>query len=617
MKRKSTWRLFFAFLMLSILTACNQTNASSSSLSQISNSNGSSSTPVIEQPDIIQDWKETDKQLMLEILNEVIPVAPLTSNYVCLEDEDEYGPYLYIYDEASADISEDYIDILTNEGYLYDSYSDGYYFYYKEVSDSSLLILQFGFYLGDSEYPQSMDLFAWLEVNPSSLETISDWEQELKDMMQEVLSIQLPVAPITNQYDYMNYEDEVGDDIVYIYDLYVDDICEAYGTILQQNGYILEEGTTEDGYFIYSFTNQDTQIYVQIDYLYGFEIFAWKNQSFVGTLTSWPTQEIQEALKGLNLTIPAYTDAELYQFELYDASSYSLMISVCQVNQEAVSTYKQILQDAQWTIIQESEEGNEALDPSLQYVLEYWYDETSQTLYIYFDTYGSVPVLAWPEQQLNQFLQLDNVVIPIYESSSYLIENQVQSFIIYAAASTIESENAYLQTLTQNQWTIDSSQYDTIGHIAIDATNQVQITFYFSNEYLIITVEKIVEVQETLTILPTDFSSQSYAANEGEKTIQNLSFSCHNIMDQQNKIQIRRDDSCFYNNDALNLVTLQLENLSGSPTVYGCLEAGDYANGTIISPDENGIYHLNNYKYFCIIGGTSVTTVSAIIIELA
>ena len=274
MKKKSTCRLFFVVLTFLILTACNQTNASSASLSQISNSNGSSSTPVIEQPDIIQDWKETDKQLMLEILNEVIPVAPLTSNYVCLEDEDEYGPYLYIYDEASADISEDYIDILTNEGYLYDSYSDGYYFYYKEVSETSLLILQFGFYLGDSEYPQSMDLFAWLEVNPSSLETISDWEQELKDMMQEVLSIQLPVAPITNQYDYMNYEDEVGDDIVYIYDLYVDDICEAYGTILQQNGYILEEGTTEDGYFIYSFTNQDTQIYVQIDYLYGFEIFA-------------------------------------------------------------------------------------------------------------------------------------------------------------------------------------------------------------------------------------------------------------------------------------------------------------------------------------------------------
>ena len=161
MKKKSTWRLFFAFLMLSILTACNQTNASSASLSQISNSNRSSSTPVIEQPDIIQDWKETDKQLMLEILNEVIPVAPLTSNYVCLEDEDEYGPYLYIYDETSADISEDYIDILTNEGYLYDSYSDGYYFYYKEISETSLLILQFGFYLGDSEYPQSMDLFTW------------------------------------------------------------------------------------------------------------------------------------------------------------------------------------------------------------------------------------------------------------------------------------------------------------------------------------------------------------------------------------------------------------------------------------------------------------------------
>ena len=215
---KSKWRLVLVFFLMLVVTACNQTNTSSSNSVSYPSMSGSS-TSSTQGGQTIQDWEQDDKDLMIEIVSEVIPVAPLTSNYLCISDEDEYGPYLYIYDEQSPDISEEYSDILIANGYLYDSFSEGYYFYYKEVSEESLLILQFGYYPGDSDYPASMDLFAWLEGNTSSLETITSWDQELLDMMQEVLSTPLPVASLTKQYDYMNYVDDVGDNIVYIYDL--------------------------------------------------------------------------------------------------------------------------------------------------------------------------------------------------------------------------------------------------------------------------------------------------------------------------------------------------------------------------------------------------------------
>ena len=208
-----------------------------------------------------------------------------------------------------------------------------------------------------------------------------------------------------------------------------------------------------------------------------------------------------------------------------------------------------------------------------------------------------------------------------------------KEFVAFAVNQTVSTDinsvnsNQYpqikemLQTLKDQLWVVDSSQYETLGHIAIDSTNQVQLTFYYSNSYLIITVERIIEVKETLRLLPTDFSSQSYAANEGEVTIQEIRFTCHNVMNQQGKIQIKKsnndEDSYFYNNDALNLVSLQLENLFGSPTIYGCYSAGDYTNGVAIEADENGVYSLYSFNYFCIVSGTGVTTMSELIIELA
>ena len=599
------------------LTSCNESNSSSTSNNNQPPINSSSSNQDIPST-TIKDWKSEDKQLMNDLLNETIPVAPLTDNYVCLQDSDENGDYIYIYDESSMDVSAEYGTILLSQQYISEGSEYGYDYYSKMINDTDYIVLQVGYFQGDSEYSASMDIFAWLEsssVNPDDI--ITSWDEELLSLMQNILKMTLPVAPISTNYTFTSYIDIEDDEIVYINDAVIGNIVDEYGAILENNDFAYIEGDEQYSTYLYSLsTTQAVYIQINFDQTFGFEIYAWADIDDTTYFDTWPAEEITNGLNGIELTIPAYELTDQYGFALYDLENSSFMISIYSVTITAVAEYTNILKAANWTMITETTNDCVALDPSNQYTLEYWFEESETTFYIYFDNYGTAPILSWPTEQINDFVTSD-VIIPTFDASSYMVYLESSYLMISATTDSIDSEQVYINILVENNWTIDSSAYETDGHLAKDPTNQVLLTFYFSDGQLVIFIENIIEIKNSISIDPSHFTTTGYADNNGTKVINDINFSCYNVMNQAQKVQIKKETGKLYNLDALDLVSIQLVENNGNILVYGCTSAGDIENGKLIAADENGNYNLIGYQYFSLCGGTGVGIASSIIISLA
>lgn len=135
------------------------TELSNSSISNPSSSNGVS-IPV--GPEIINDWKAETKTVMMSWLGEVLPVAPLTTDYELEEDLEQDCIYIDDYIDAV----DAYANILEDNGYEYDG--DNYdetedyesSFFVKSKSDSGLIVIQLGYY---STYGVTQ-IIAWVET---------------------------------------------------------------------------------------------------------------------------------------------------------------------------------------------------------------------------------------------------------------------------------------------------------------------------------------------------------------------------------------------------------------------------------------------------------------------
>ena len=116
------------------------------------------------------------------------------------------------------------------------------------------------------------------------------------------------------------------------------------------------------------------------------------------------------------------------------------------------------------------------------------------------------------------------------------------------------------------------------------------------------------------TIVPSDLdgsyptSVKTYTSSDG------LSFSAKQVMNQQSKVQFKKNEGTLYNNNELNLLSINFSNLAnGTPIVYG----GNSKNPTsnTITP-TNGVYNLSGYKYFTIKASSPYFTCSSITVAL-
>lgn len=581
-----------------------------------------SSNPIVQEI-WIQDWREKDKEKMQQYLTEVLPLAPLTNEYVLEENEDENGEYLYIYDEKTQNICSTYGDILVKNAYMFvqEDATNGVYIYMKALSVSEAIIVQIDYFVGNSEFAPCFEIVAYLLIAVND-EVITDWNEETKTLMNEKLGIVLPVAPLTSNYMYESYIDEEdGAEVVYIYDENVENVCDEYATLLLAQGYtfLLED----EGAFLYFIDNGDSTLCVQIDYFEGnelfdpcFEIYAW-NSKKDEVYPSWPTELINEELKSLNLQLPAYTQASEYGFISYsDDSDVAFLVSVYGVDETSITTYSNLLKAANWTLLGSDDSGYfSAISPSSEYVISYYYN---QELSVYFDTYTEVPSLQWPALEIKDYLNNEEIEIPSYDGIAYTTTISNNYLVILVSTNSTDCENEYKTILENHSWIVDSSNYDEYGHYALDATGTYELYFYYQNNYLVISIQKpTAEAVSSIQIVPTSFSSASYAANNGTKIFEDFLFVCNNIMNQGGKIQMKKNASYFYNEDALTLSSIEILNGSESIKVYGCSTSGDKVSGVLIVADTQGVYNLTGYSYFYIEAVDKVGTMEALTIHLA
>lgn len=208
--------------------------STSTSTSPISNSN-SENISVTPGPVTITDWTQDEKNLMLELLEVVLPVAPF------LEDEYEmfeYDDQVLAYGDG-VQVADEYCITLALEGYVFDG-DDGFggYVYYLELTETRLVVVNVYDDIDDGlEYT---GIEAWIYEDVEVL-PLTEWSEDQSAAMIEALGEELPLAPITTAAMFELDEDEDGP---YIYMHDDGDFLADYGATLVAAGFGLDgDGT--------------------------------------------------------------------------------------------------------------------------------------------------------------------------------------------------------------------------------------------------------------------------------------------------------------------------------------------------------------------------------------
>ncbi len=123
-------------------------------------------------------------------------------------------------------------------------------------------------------------------------------------------------------------------------------------------------------------------------------------------------------------------------------------------------------------------------------------------------------------------------------------------------------------------------------------------------------------VDASLEIIPSDFTTGGYAANDGDHEKSDITYNTSNVYQQSSSnIQFKSNSGYLYNKTSLNLTSIALSNISqGAFTVYAGTE--EHPTTTSIS-GQNNVYTIsdNSYKYFTIKGGSNTPRVGTITVN--
>ena len=278
-------------------------------------SGGQPSSSSSSSTDVGPTWDAATKTLMQKYCGEVLPYVALEEGYVANESEDMYGDnYLEMYDYSETFTIANYYQKLTAAGWtmqeadgsieIEDEYGDIYYSAYKKANGGEdVYTLTYYFYDG---YGNCID--AYHREMIGTLDNHTAWDTELKELMSETLTEELPFVQMGADYDYVVEE---GD--LYIYDTYKDSLVDSWIRALTSNGYAYEK-TDEYGDKVYLKTLTDgAQIRVTPYYTIGLGNVVTANYTpRIDTYTSWPTAVFADIETATGYTIPSFSASTYY-----------------------------------------------------------------------------------------------------------------------------------------------------------------------------------------------------------------------------------------------------------------------------------------------------------------
>lgn len=227
---------------------------------------------------------------------------------------------------------------------------------------------------------------------------------------------------------------------------------------------------------------------------------------------------------------------------------------------------------------------------------------------------------------LNNIHASSNVRIDNIRLADTEYERSLTSIAIAGATDTFAIGSTYefdgvvnatydsYETVAVEGYTVDSSAVNT----EVAGTYEVTVTYTEGDitktaSYNVTVKDASSVATYTLTLTKDDFSTASYAANNGEHTKDGVSYYTNQMMNQSSLIQWQKNNAYIYNTSSLGKIeSITLEGVGGGPfTVY----AGTTANptGTTITGSNNTYdFSAGEYSFFTIKCGGSTGKCSSI-----
>lgn len=160
---------------------------------------------------------------------------------------------------------------------------------------------------------------------------------------------------------------------------------------------------------------------------------------------------------------------------------------------------------------------------------------------------------------------------------------------------------------------IDGVQNDPPTYVAVDDVLEANSSFY---AVFAIETNSTGTVPASLEIVPSDFSTNGYAANDGDHEKSSITYNTSNVYQQSsNNIQFKTNSGYLFNKTELAITSVVLTNISqGSFTVYSGTSEHP-TTGAITG--QNNVYSItdNTHKYITVKAGDNTPRVGKITIN--
>ena len=478
-------------------------------------------------------WTEDEKIYMQNAIGKVLPQGPFSNErqsegYI---DEVDNAYTFYMFDQGSGDVCNEYGLILENNGYYNggsdDTYGYPFYFYYQPVSnsDSDYIYIQCSYFPGNENLVAGFELVAWIYSDVKEDEgvtgEISSWTNDEITIMMDAIGTTLPEGPFSSERQSEGYVDEYdGAYTFYMFDPSSGNVCAQYASILEDEGYTSDGTDNSYGYTLYFYylpvdgSNTDL-IYVQFgyypgddEYAPGIDLYAWiysdaeqsgGNEGTTGEISSWTSDEITIMMDAIGTTLPegpfssdreseGYVDEYdgSYTFYMFDPSSGNVCAQYASILSNAGFDDDGSDDSYGYTIYNFSKLSNNDELICVQFSYYPGDDEYEAGIdlyaWIYSEGEGEAWMYeSWPSAEIASFLN-GLTSLPEVPGTGFDLYDYDGALFLYAETES-NIESTYTNILVNAGWTVDDSEYDTYGIIAISSSNDVEICFYYDFDY--------------------------------------------------------------------------------------------------------------------------------------
>lgn len=518
---KKYLKVFALSILLVAMASCNDNPSNSSSSlgqtsnSSISNSSGNPSLPPIET------WSAQAQEDMKTVIGEVLPFVKLKEGYESTILTDDTGDYVSIHDSSSENLVSNYGSILEEAGFTADgSETDTEYGYTVYYYVKGNIVVQYDYFPGYGEYVAGNEIFTWIEGGTSGGDqedvpqtSLTDWPDEVKEELNTRFGTVIPFVALAENFTYA-YDEE--NEMYSIYDETLTDFVSDYASVLEEDGFELAEFNQDYGYDIYVYfksLNADYNLVVQFYFMPQNDYYNAGNEIDI-YLSHKPVESAEWPLEAIKEVVPNYVDG-IPSFEVVGNYFYNYvnggLVIYGEVNEDITNAYVQSAKDNGLL-------AGETLDLSTWDYIDCLYDweETFMVLYSYNETEFMISISpsqasydslekTFPTDTIVAFLGAEATAVPEFaclEGSTYKVthmdaypvfeinESLTINAIDNGTIGTDSLEDLYCAVLEGLGWTVDDSNYEEVGIVAVPEAQDVKLTFYTLNGIFTLSIEK-------------------------------------------------------------------------------------------------------------------------------